>query len=139
MPMSRIKCVGLSFLSAIAAELVVDVAMSAADHSGANGLLAGIIGFSMFVIPGWLLSLPLVLAFDRADGWRFWVLGIYGTILGPAIIFVFALVSKVAQGTPFDYPLPLAAMALAIALCSTALYLGIFKHYSTDSMEQTQS
>ena len=30
-----------------------------------------------FVSRGWLLSLPLVRRRDRADGWRFWVLGIY--------------------------------------------------------------
>ena len=139
MPISRMKRVGLSFLSALIAELVVDVAITAADHSGVNGLLAGVIGFSMFVIPGWLLSLPLVLAFDRADGWRAWLLGICGTLLGPAIIFVLALVAKVEEGTPFDYPLPWAAMALAIALCSTVLYLSAFKHYSRDSVEQAPS
>jgi ABC-type dipeptide/oligopeptide/nickel transport system permease component len=138
MPMSHIKRVGLSLLCALASELLVGAALTARNRGGFSDVLGSAIGLSIFVIPGWLLSLPAVLVFDRADGWRFWVLGIYGTFLGPTIILAWAIACKVTERSTIEDFGYMGGIAFVIALLSTALYLYVFKSSSPDSIEQAQ-
>jgi hypothetical protein len=138
---TRIKRVGLSFACSFVSELFLVCVIAAVDGSGASSLPAGIFAFSIFVIPGWLLSLPLVIMFDRADGWRLWVLGAYGILLGPAVIFVWAVACNFEEGTPISSFMfgRICGMALLIALTSTTLYLGLLRYFSCHSIEQAQS
>jgi hypothetical protein len=138
--MSRVKRVGLSLVSALASESLVAALLILKAHDGSLGdWLGSVLVLSFYVIPGWLLSLPLVLLFDRPDGWRFWVLGIYGIVLGPAIIFACAVVGKVKDGAPIEGIGYISSISLVIALLSTALYLYLFKRSFRDSIEQAPS
>jgi hypothetical protein len=42
--------------------------------------------FSIFAVPGWLISIPMVLVMRKFDGWRFWVSLVAGTMIGPALV-----------------------------------------------------
>jgi hypothetical protein len=86
------------------------------------------------VILGWLVALPLVLVIDRADGWRFWVLGIYGTLLGPAIMA--ALVFATDGSDAKEDFVVIGGYAFVVAFLSTAIYLSLFRHYSRDRQSQ---
>jgi hypothetical protein len=79
-----------------------------------------------------------VLAFRRADGWRLWVLAIYGALLGPAIILVWAVADKVEGGEAIMSFLRPARVALAISFLTTVFYLTAFKYYSRGSIEQAE-
>jgi len=139
MPMSRIKRVGLSLGSALTSELLVGAALTVRNHGSVADAMGNVAGLSVFVIPGWLLALPLVLLFNRADGWRFWVLGMYGTLLGPGIIFAWAVACKVTEHSTIKDFVDMGGIAFAIAILSTAFYLSIFKSSSRDSIEQAPS
>jgi hypothetical protein len=139
MPMSRIKRVGLSLVSAFASELLVVLAFTARDpRDGVKGILALLFAFSIFVVPGWLLSLPMVLIFDRIDRWRLWVLAAFGASIGPLVIFVWALVGKISEGDSILYFSGFAGIALVVGVVSTALYLGALRHFTRGSIEQAR-
>jgi hypothetical protein len=135
--MTKLKRVGLSFVSALGSELLVGASLAAGRGGGLNDMLWAAVGLSIFVIPGWLLSLLLVLLFDRADGWRFWILGIYGTLLGPAIIFAWAVACK-AEGSAIEDFAYMGGIALVIAFLSTAVYLSVLKRSPRGSIEETR-
>jgi hypothetical protein len=145
--MTRIKRVGLSFACALASDLLFSsglMVLGGNVGSGANGGIGVVASVwiifcstGFLVIPGWLLSLPLVLVFDRAEGWRFWVLGIYGTLLGPAILAALILAQHGSVANE-DFALYF-GFAFVVAFLSTAIYLSVLKHYSRDSIEQAPS
>jgi hypothetical protein len=130
MPMSRLKRVGLSLACAFVSELIVAIFVTVTDKSGLNGMAAPLIGFSIFVLPGWALSLPPVLVFDSVEGWRFWFLGAYGVLIGPTIILVWAVACKVTEGSCDLYFFSrIGAIASVIALLSTSFYLAILTRH----------
>lgn len=133
--MSGVKRVVLSLVSALISESIVSLALSVKDHSGLNGIYAGAIGFSIFVVPGWLLTLPMVLAFRRTDGWRFWLIGAYGTLLGPLIILTWAIACKVTEHSAISDFIAMGEIAFVIAFLATAFYLSILRYSSRDSIE----
>jgi hypothetical protein len=47
----------------------------------------------LFALPGWLLCLPLVIAFKDAESWRGWVILIVGVSIGPGFILAWRLLT----------------------------------------------
>jgi hypothetical protein len=100
---NRWKRVGLSFVSAILAELVVGVALCSID--GSHLFFEHLFGFlyfaSILVVPGWLIALPIVLQ-TRFDNLRLWQQVLIGTLIGPTIMIAIGIYGGIARGT-FGY------------------------------------
>jgi hypothetical protein len=125
--MSRWKRTGLAFGSAFFSELLMSTILSLHDHSGLVGIEAGLFAFSIFVLPGWLLSLPFILSINRIDGWRLWVLAVPGILIGPSVIAAWAIVCHVTEGESVRSFFDVGGVATAISFISTAIYLTAFK------------
>ena len=133
--MNRLRRAGLSFVSAITAELLVAAVLAARAAPGqrANELSLAF-WFLLLVIPGWLLALPILLSFPRTDGWRLWLLALLGISIGPAFLVVLGLTFNVHYSlhpTSFWPPLryDIMGMALAISSLSTVFYIGALKWF----------
>jgi hypothetical protein len=128
--MSRWKRLLLSLASAIAADSLVIGALALRNSPGGrwDGFLL-MAGFALcFIIPVWLLSLPVVLSIRTADGSRLWLLAVIGILIGPVAMFVFDLWMFWHNPTQiwhwpglFDY------FAAAISFVATILYLMALK------------
>jgi hypothetical protein len=125
--MSRWKRAGLAFMSALIAEIFISAILTLRDHSGITGMEGGVIGLSIFVLPGWLLSLPFILSINRIDGWRLWFLGTVGILIGPLVIGAWAIACHVTEGDSIRDFLYMGGLATAIAFISTTIYLAAFK------------
>lgn len=80
------------------------------------------------VLPWWLLALPMVLSIHRTDGWRLWLFGICGSLIGPALAALF-LMLMVAVGKSPAYSVfadPQALILFPITLIPSALATGIY-------------
>lgn len=121
--------------AALLAELVVACFLTLLQRSTMNDFLGATIGFSLLVIPAWVLALPLVLSINRADGWRKWLLGTIGVGLGPWIILMIPLSNWIRNGMfPVDgSTLYMGAMATAIASVATGLYLLLVLRYPSQT------
>jgi hypothetical protein len=127
----------LSLASALVAEAFVSVVITLVHSDGQSSILGTIVGLSIFVVPGWLLSLPIVLAFSRADGWRFWALAISGMAIGPLIIAAWAYACKVSEGSAMRDFLYMGGIATGISVLATAMYLTIFRNSVRNSIQPT--
>jgi hypothetical protein len=128
--MNHWKRAGLAFASAFGAELIVAAALTLHNHSDPADMFGSVIGLSIFVIPGYLLSLPFVLAFNRINGWRLWVLAVIGLLIGPTIIGAWAFACKVTEGSTIKDFLYMGVIATAISLLTTTFYLTVLKLFS---------
>jgi hypothetical protein len=54
--------------------------------------------YLLFAFPGWLLSLPLVMAIRDAEGWRGWVILLIGVSIGPGFLLVWAFLTAQSRG-----------------------------------------
>jgi ABC-type Fe3+ transport system permease subunit len=135
--MSWWKRLLLSLVSAIAAELLASAIITLVHHDNLSSLFATAIGLAIFVIPGWLLSLPIVLAFNRVDGWRFWTLAIAGIAIGPLIIGAWAYACKVSEGSAIRDFVYMGGIATGISIVATAMYLTIFRNSVRNSIQPT--
>lgn len=77
-------------------------------------------------IPGWLIALPVVLMVRNTRGWRFFAYWAVGSCIGPALIYVVALLafhgfagfrSAAPEANDFLY------LSAAISCLATILYL----------------
>jgi hypothetical protein len=132
--MTRWKRVALSLASALTAELLVGISLSfRGDKHLLFERLFGFVWFASFlVIAGWMLSLPLVISFDRIDGWRIWVLAVIGSLIGPAIMGTIYLQSELTTppATWTHGSINFVYMATAISILTTAIYLISLKLFS---------
>jgi hypothetical protein len=122
--MTKLSRVILSFVSAISSDLIVG--LIACFNNSRSTWLSAFVSFlyfsSLLVIPGWFISLPIVLSIKRFDGWRIWLQLAIGSAIGPVVILSLALYSnftspQLAAHDTFFY------FAAAISFLSTALYL----------------
>lgn len=130
--MTRWRRVALSFLSALTAELILGISFGIPGDK--HLLFERVFGFvyfaSILVIPGWLLSLPLVISFNRIDGWRMWVLAISGSLIGPVIMGAIYLQSEFTMPSTTTWApgsINFAYMATAISVLTTGIYLTTLK------------
>jgi hypothetical protein len=135
--MGWIKRIGLWTLCVVSADLIVILAwqvvmytlgVTSFSASPESGILSALIFFILMslslLVPGWLVVLPIVVGFKRAEGRCFLTLGAFVTLLGPVIAF------------HFEHDVSLAGMALAVSFLSIASYLFALRHFSRDSIEQ---
>ncbi len=132
--MSRWKRVGLSLLSSIIAELIVGLAISfpGGKHLFFEHIFVFIYFASFLVIPGWLISLPIVLFFETDTRSRLFVLAILGALIGPVVILCIALYaestkSAPSNGTWSNGSMEFVYIATAISIVATTLYLTSLK------------
>ncbi len=129
--MTRLRRVAVSFASAIAADVIVAVVLCALRPSppSQHAVELTAIYFLYLVIPVWLLALPILLSFNRLDGWRLWALAVIGVLLGPVGLKLGQFTSDLYFhiGQPWVWsPLPydVLSIALGISALSTIFYLG---------------
>ena len=86
---------------------------------------------SCFVIPGWLFTLPLVLAVRSVSKHSLWLLGIGCIAAGPLIILICAIIDHFNWSILFFnvYALPTSAIA-------TSVYLWLIVKHSTGNKWQ---
>jgi hypothetical protein len=128
--MTRWKRAGLSFASAIAAELLVCLAVFWWNNHSARWL--GFLGFvsftSVLVVPGWLLALPFLIFLKRTDRWHLGLLALIGVLVGPSIVLGLDVWSWLSSPTSlFTIFAPWLYMATAISAIATTLYLTALK------------
>jgi hypothetical protein len=131
--MTRWKRVGLSFASAIAAELLVCLAVFWWNNHSAQWL--GFLGFmsftSVLVVPGWLLALPFLIFLKRTDAWHLGLMALIGVLIGPFIVLGLDVWSWLSSPTSlFTIFVPWLYMATAISAVATAFYLTSLKLFS---------
>ena len=127
--MTRLRRVGLSLSSALAAEIIVALGGSLAAERGSRGNhFALAIYYLSLVLPAWLLVVPVVLTFDRTDGWRVWVLACIGLPWGPVFLTLVALALNMHYSLhptriwpPVRYDI--LGISLAISSLATVFYL----------------
>ena len=127
----------LSLTSALVAEFLASVVIAIVGHNRPGSLTGTVVGLSIFVVPGWILSLPIVLAFKRADGWRFWMLAISGIAIGPLIIAAWAYACKVSEGSAMRDFLYMGGIAAAISIVATTIYLITFRSTTHKGIQPT--
>ena len=113
--------------AAAAAEQVV---ANAHGHLSAIAVWTAILFFDPWVIalslPGWLLSLPLVLLVRNVRGWRFWICWAAGICLGPAIVQLVNWIAGMRGFSLAGIPGGIKAalfLACAISAMSSLIYL----------------
>jgi len=126
--MTRLKRVGLSFASAVTAELIVGI--SVAISSGRDLFFEHAFGFvyfaSILVIPGWLIALPIIVIPKKADSLPIWKLAVIGTLIGPGIMFAIGIYAAIANHTGLNYKREayyLVGLAAVVSFLTTAIYL----------------
>jgi hypothetical protein len=97
--MTTPKRIALAFgclLLGFAAFAILEVAPTLIRYGTGPGMRAMEMmpAYLAVAIAGWLLSIPFVIAFKDADGWRFWATLVIGTAIGP----VFLLGSRFGYG-----------------------------------------
>jgi hypothetical protein len=133
--MTRWKRVGLSFASAIIAELVIGFACGISD--GKRLLFEHTFGFiyfsSFLIIPGWLIALPIIVIPNKANHLPIWQLGLMGAFIGPGIMFPIGIYFAIANHTSFNYVREawyLVGIATLVSALTTAIYLTTLKLFS---------
>jgi hypothetical protein len=137
--MTRLRRVGWSLLSALLSESIAGLVLCLPGRHWEE--LFGFFYFATFLmVPGWILSLPLVLTIDRLRGWRIWLAGIAGSCIGPIVLLSVAVYARVggpgnSHGTYDSSALTLLYVATAISILSTALYIFFIKLSTRDSIK----
>lgn len=137
--MTRWQRVAVSFASAMAADVLVAAVQAAPHPIGRPGAsLVAALYFLLLVLPVWLFSLPILLWFNRLDGWRLWALAAIGLLLGPVCLsllgFTLQLYYHIQRSSfwpPFRYDI--LGVALAISALSTIFYLGTLTFFDRRS------
>jgi hypothetical protein len=132
--MTRWKRFGISIASLAIAELIFSLifAIQASPQKHWwTGAVAGLAAISIFAIPGWILTLPIILSVQKITGRHLWVLGVIGTLIGPFVIGAIDLISwKLDRSAGTDFEWGVIGIATAISFLTTALYLASLKHFS---------
>jgi hypothetical protein len=124
---------------AVLAAVIVCAVVIAYNYEAFSQSLTGwflfVRGAVLVIMLAWVITLPLVLWVGRFDGWRFWVLAVSGTFIGPALSIALNLCIRLAEPSQkFDIVegWKVEAVVTAISLIATALYLGTLR-FSTRS------
>jgi hypothetical protein len=130
----RWRRVGLSFVSAIAAELVVGIGVAFID--GRHLLFERIFGFlyfaSILVVPGWLIALSIILQ-PRFDNLSVWLRVLVGTLIGPAIMVAVGIYGSLASGSVSGYSreaFNLLYVATGVSFLASAIYVAVLGYLS---------
>jgi hypothetical protein len=123
---NRWKRVGVSFVSAVSAELAVGLAVCSID--GSHLFFEHMFGFlffaSVLAFPGWLIALPIILQ-AKFDDLSLWQQVLIGTLIGPTIMIAIGIYGGVASGT-FDYSAKafhLLYVAVGVSFLASAIYV----------------
>jgi hypothetical protein len=140
--MSRWKRVGLSFASAVIADILFGLAFLIGGNPGHRiEQLFGFLYFSsVLVIPGWLIALPILVLPRNAIRMRYWQLGLIGTAIGPAIMIAIGVYAAIASGTGLNYKreaFNLLYLATGISFLTTVLYLSTLRLSARHSIQPT--
>ncbi|MGA8937586.1 MAG: hypothetical protein WB439_00320 [Acidobacteriaceae bacterium] len=124
--MTRWKRVVISFAAAFIAELLIGVALGIAD--GRALFFEHVFGFvyfaSFFVVPGWLIALPIIVIPKNA-ALPVWQLALIGTAVGPGLMLAIGICIGLANGGNFNYDHTTydgVGIAALVAGLTTALY-----------------
>jgi hypothetical protein len=135
-PLSR---AAVSLVCAVLASVVVCAVMTAYNYEEFSRSLTSwfifIRGAVLIIILAWVVTLPFVLMISRFNGWRFWILAVSGTLIGPALLIVLNFCIRLAERSQtFDIVegWKVELTVSAISLIATALYLGTLR-FSTRS------
>ena len=133
--MTRWKRVGLSFASAIIADVVVASGVMLRDRSliHFSFLFFSSVAFLYLVIPGWLISLPIVLFIDGNTRWQLFTLATLGVLIGPFVMLSIALYAEwtnPSHGTWAKGSIEFVYIATAISIIATTIYLTSIKLFS---------
>ncbi len=86
---------------------------------------------AVFAVPGWVVSIPMVLAMRRFEGWRFWVSLVAGTMIGPVIVALLHTKTGVSSwvngaGMALAYRDYL-FLAAGVSFIGTSIYLYVYR------------
>jgi hypothetical protein len=134
----RWKRVGVSFASAVAAELIVGVGVVSID--GGHLIFEHMFGFvyfaSILVVPGWLIALLIILQ-PRFDSLRLWQQILIGTFIGPTIMILIGFVGFASNpaGTYGAEAYPWLYVAIAISFIASTIYVAAMRQFSTTRIQ----
>lgn len=138
-PANRISRAALSFVCAVVASVIVCAVMIAFNYEEFSRSITSwflfIRGAVLVITLAWVITLPMALLISKLDGWRFWLLAISGTLIGPALLIALNLCIRLAQPSQkFDLVegWKVESVVTGISLIATALYLGTLS-FSTRS------
>jgi hypothetical protein len=129
---NRWERVGISFASALAAEVIVCAGLACLDGPRPQQMLSHMLFYlffaSIFVVPGWLVALPIILQ-TRFERLRVWLKILIGTLIGPAIMVAFGIYRSV--GFAYDKAVFFFLyVAAGISFLTSAIYLSVLKYFS---------
>lgn len=89
-----------------------------------------LLAYALFALPGWVLSLPFVVLFRTATGYRFLLILLIGTAIGPAFMLGWSLLSG---GWPVHWQSDGLGivMALYIALPTSLYYALLLRSFGS--------
>lgn len=133
-PASRLCRAALSLVCAVLASVIVCAVVIAFNYEAFSQSFSGwfpfIRGAGIVIMAAWVITLPLVLFIGQVDGWRFWVLALSGTMLGPALLIAFNVSIRIAEPSQkFEIVegWKIESVVTAISMIATALYLGTLR------------
>lgn len=145
---TRGRRIGYSVASMAATAAVCDLAIcmrselvDASRHAGfAMNSTVGVSHFAgnflgifwwvlLFCIPGWILSLPIVLLAKQLSGLRFWMWWAAGTCIGPCVMYAvsFYFVARYSPGQSAPVWNSWFSLATGVAGMATLLYLWLLR------------
>lgn len=132
-PASRSSRASLSLVCAVLASVIVCAVVIAYNYEEfARSLTSWFLfirGAVITIMLAWVVTLPFVLLISRFTGWRFWFLGVSGTLMGPALSIVLNFSIRLAEHQTFDVVegWKTELVVTATSLIATALYLGTLR------------
>ena len=121
----------LSVVLGVLAISVIDSVLSALSdlrHLNVSSAVVPGLVVGMFTLPlcliGWLLALPIVLTITNLSPWRFPILWVIGTVIGPLVILGISVVAFLTNSSAaiFSVPESLMWFAAIVASLVTLIY-----------------
>jgi hypothetical protein len=104
------------------------------QHFEASGFLPGLVFVFLFSLPGWVLSIPVVLIVTNVRGWRFWMYLVIGCSIGPLLMFGIALYGFLTDPRTDGFAAgasPLLFLGTAVSCLTTLIYLLLLRRAHT--------
>ena len=134
---SVIAAVVLCF-AAVFAEMFL---RNSSGHPLAGDFLIAVAMTILACIPGWLIAVPVVLIANDIQGWRFWLLWVVGSCIGPLLLLVFAMLAfQGSAGVSTSVPdiMDFVYLGAAVSCLSTTVYLLLLR-WSQRAMAKNRS
>jgi hypothetical protein len=138
-PSNRLSRAALSLVCAVLASVIVCAIVIAYNYEEFSRSLTSWFLFIrdsfLIIMLAWVVTLPFVLLISRFNGWRFWLLAVSGTVMGPALLIVLSFCIHLALRSPtFDIldGWKTELLVTAISLIATTLYLGTLRFSTRD-------